>query len=375
MQEKKSIIDRFTLFIGSFLNFSKTIKGNLIVGLSLIFLSSPLFFLIIDQSPESLQSRISRYERRKNSIEKINPPRPKEWQIELEELSSDIDNLNQKKQRQEQFLKTPLGIMLNFFQVPLIAMYGLGGILFYVGVFRGIIFLVGYPFRKNTLAIEKIRLQGEIENLKAEIERTKKSPKRSWSRAQSILEKYYDRNLIQIQQIFYASVAVMIAGFILIALPVLYPRKYQSVLDLELIEESSKFDSNLNDSQNLNFRNSSQTNNSPIGISEKNFILLLTVISGMVTEFIGATFLVIYRSTINQSIKYTEALQRDNSVSMAMDILSDLEGANIEELEGETQKRVIDAKIAIATLLIGKNPDVILDIQQNKEKGVELKKN
>ena len=38
---------------------------------------------------------------------------------------------------------------------------------------------------------------------------------------------------------------------------------------------------------------------------------VIASIAGVITEFIGATFLFIYRSTIQQAINYSQTLERD----------------------------------------------------------------
>lgn len=142
-----------------------------------------------------------------------------------------------------------------------------------------------------------------------------------------ILEKYYDRNLAQVNQIFVFSVVVMTAGFILITIPIINPNRF-------LIAQN----------QNLEGIENPQ-------LSSHKQLIPLAVISGIITEFIGATFLIIYRSTINQAIRYTESLERVNSVGMAIQIL-DSANDQVDKESAEAQKELIDAKIEIAKLLL-----------------------
>ena len=51
---------------------------------------------------------------------------------------------------------------------------------------------------------------------------------------------------------------------------------------------------------------------------------LLTTASGIITEFIGATFLVIYKSTLNQANDYVRTLAAINAVGMSMQILDSM---------------------------------------------------
>ena len=50
-------------------------------------------------------------------------------------------------------------------------------------------------------------------------------------------------------------------------------------------------------------------------------VAILTAASGIVTQTIGATFLLIYRSTIRQANDYVGTLERINAVGMAIAIL------------------------------------------------------
>ena len=50
--------------------------------------------------------------------------------------------------------------------------------------------------------------------------------------------------------------------------------------------------------------------------------------SGILVNFIGATFLVIYRSTMEQAKDYVTILERINAVGMAIQILDSIEGAD-----------------------------------------------
>ena len=47
-------------------------------------------------------------------------------------------------------------------------------------------------------------------------------------------------------------------------------------------------------------------------------------ISGLITQFIGATFMVIYRSTMAQANEFVTVLDRINTVGMAMKVLDQI---------------------------------------------------
>lgn len=68
-------------------------------------------------------------------------------------------------------------------------------------------------------------------------------------------------------------------------------------------------------------------------------------VAGVITEFIGATFLFIYRSTIEQASNYTQTLERINSAGMAMQILDSisLEAAG---LRNQTKTEIVKMLLA-----------------------------
>jgi hypothetical protein len=50
----------------------------------------------------------------------------------------------------------------------------------------------------------------------------------------------------------------------------------------------------------------------------------IAAISGIITEFIGVTFMVIYRSTMAQANAFMQVLERINTVGMAVQILDSI---------------------------------------------------
>jgi hypothetical protein len=113
-------------------------------------------------------------------------------------------------------------------------------------------------------------------------------PQAAWDLARIKLESYLNRNLVQIYWIFFLTLVVMVAGFIIIAYGVI--RVYESP-----------------DS----FRPS-----------------IVVTVSGVVVEFIAATFLLIYRSTMEQAREYVNILERINAVGMSVQILDSVEASD-----------------------------------------------
>jgi nitrate reductase gamma subunit len=124
----------------------------------------------------------------------------------------------------------------------------------------------------------------------------------AWNLARVTLESYFNRNLSQVTAIFWLSVIVMLAGFVIIGWGI--SRAIQS--------------------------------------PNSTLVAVLTGSAGMVTELIGATFLFIYRSTMQQAINYTKILERINSVGMAMRILDSMPtNASESDLKNSTKAVIV----------------------------------
>lgn len=137
------------------------------------------------------------------------------------------------------------------------------------------------------------------------------------------LEDYYRVNLSQIQIIFNFSVAAMIAGFFLIIVSLLW-----SMIIV------------VNKPQN---NQQSSTNYIPSVVG---------AVSGMIGNFIGATFLFLYKSAVEQSSKYSQFLERDNSLKLAQSLLEDIKSKAEESDENE---KIIEYQLKIITLLINQS--------------------
>ena len=135
-----------------------------------------------------------------------------------------------------------------------------------------------------------------------------------WDLAQITLNKYYNRNLSQNNWIFYVSVSVMIAGFCLVVYG---------------IGAAYKGANNM-------------------------LVTLVSAGSGVIVQFIGATFLVIYNSTITQAVQYTAALQKVSTVGTSIKILEGIKDAETAEMKNDPNfiTMMNQARIDIAKLLI-----------------------
>jgi len=75
---------------------------------------------------------------------------------------------------------------------------------------------------------------------------------------------------------------------------------------------------------------------------------ILTTASGVITQFIGATFLYIYKSTITQASSYALTLERINSVGMAVQIL--------DSIPDEKDDVKNQARVALVSQILGREP-------------------
>jgi hypothetical protein len=114
----------------------------------------------------------------------------------------------------------------------------------------------------------------------------------AWDVAQANLQAYFDRNLIQVNLVFWVACVVMAVGFSFVLAGVWL----------------------------------AYTKTGSIGSQ------LVAAVSGIITQFIGATFMVIYRSTMAQANEFMTVLERINSVGMAVQILDALkDGTDLKD--------------------------------------------
>jgi len=106
-------------------------------------------------------------------------------------------------------------------------------------------------------------------------------PQAAWDLARVKLESYINRNLRHVQWIFFLSLSAMVAGFVIIGYGVV--RVYESPENL--------------------------------GAS------IVVSSAGVLVELISTTFLLVYRSTIQQAQTYVAMLEKINAIGMSIQIL------------------------------------------------------
>ena len=167
-----------------------------------------------------------------------------------------------------------------------------------LGGLGGLCILVIYAYQTN---MEESEAKEEIKRVEEKIKKNPNEPTAAWELARIKLENYLNRNLSQIQWIFIWTVITMIIGFIIIAYGI-----------LKTYEPTTNLNSNI-----------------------------ITIATGLLVEFIGATFLVIYKSTIQQAKEYMNVLERINAVGMSVQIL---ESISKDEIKLQDQTRAEIAK-------------------------------
>lgn len=176
--------------------------------------------------------------------------------------------------------------------------------LYSAGVFA---FAVGILFWADRQSRRlKQRYERESNEARLRAEQNPKDARYAWNLAKVTLEQYFGRNLIQVNLVFWVAVFVMSIGFIFIMVGVL-----------------------------LSFHQPTIT--PPSWVS---------AISGLITQFIGATFMVIYKSTMAQASEFVTVLDRINRVGMAVQVLDAID-------EGELKNQT---RASIATSLLAATP-------------------
>lgn len=158
-----------------------------------------------------------------------------------------------------------------------------GGIL---GVLAGLLVLGVVAHQRSLRRLAAVK---KIQRAERKFEEHPKEPQAAWELAQVKLETYLDRNLSQVRSIYWLTVVVMTLGFLLIGYGV-----------LKVFADPT---------QNLKAS-------------------IVATGSGILVNFIGASFLVVHRSIMSQAKDYVTILERINAVGMAVQVLETIEDAD-----------------------------------------------
>ncbi|MGE8400022.1 MAG: TRADD-N-associated membrane domain-containing protein [Delftia tsuruhatensis] len=172
----------------------------------------------------------------------------------------------------------------------------LGGIAFGLALF-----VAGLQSTEN-----KVKTEKKLEKAKEDVHKYPEKPQLAWDLARVKLESYLDRNLNQVNSIYWLTLFVMSCGFSLTGYGV-----YQAFQDPEKL---------------------------PVSI--------VSAASGVIITFIGGTFLIIYKSTLAQSREYVTVLERINAVGMAVQVISTI-AENNTELKSQTQAELAKSLLSM----------------------------
>jgi hypothetical protein len=138
----------------------------------------------------------------------------------------------------------------------------------------------------------------------------------AWESARIKLEAYFDRNLLQVNLVFWFAVFVMAVGFGFVLAGVVVALKNPSEAKTAALPAAA----------------------------------------GIITQFIGATFMVIYRSTMKQANEFMSVLERINTVGMAVHELDRIPDQQ-EELKNQVRAHLVQALVGSQAPLNTSRPD------------------
>jgi len=182
-------------------------------------------------------------------------------------------------------------------------------------MYAGLIVLVTFGLLlASDLQMTRLRSRAEkqLQEAKQLADSNPKNARYAWDLARVTLEQYFARNLIQVNLVFWVAVFVMSAGFILILIAIVLSLNRPSITPASLV----------------------------------------SAIAGGVAQFIGATFMVIYKSTMTQASDFVAVLNGINRVGMAAQML---EGIDQEELKSQTRAKM--AVLLLGNSISGDKPD------------------
>ncbi len=172
-----------------------------------------------------------------------------------------------------------------------------------LGIMAALLSLGIFAYRKS---LQETKRAEKIEQVEKRVKDHPLETQAAWELARVKLEAYLERNLMQVKSIFWLTVFIMLVGFGLVGFGI-----------YKVFQSPETFNASL-----------------------------VSAIAGIIINFIGATFLIMYRSTMNQAKDYVTILERINAVGMSVQILEKIED------KGTNLKQETTAEIAKQLLLI-----------------------
>jgi hypothetical protein len=176
---------------------------------------------------------------------------------------------------------------------------------FYGVLVLGLIASLSY-WTQERIQILRERTEKKLADADRQMAANPERIKFAWDVARVKLEAYFDRNLIQVNLVFWVAVFVMAVGFGFVLFGVVLSLNQPKVTSTSLV----------------------------------------AAISGIITQFIGATFMVIYRSTMAQANEFMGVLDRINSVGMAIQVLDSIPESE-GQLKNATRAQIVELLIAV----------------------------
>jgi hypothetical protein len=154
------------------------------------------------------------------------------------------------------------------------------------------------------LAARRTKLEAEIEKKPQD---QPSSPTLAWDLARVTLEQYFNRNLAQSRLMFFIALLVMMFGFGLVVWSTIYATLH----------------------------------------TQSSTVSWVGAASGVITQFIGATFMVMYKSNTEQSSDYVRILERINAVGMAVQLLDGIPDADplLSTTKSEMAKLLLEGSL------------------------------
>jgi putative ubiquitin-RnfH superfamily antitoxin RatB of RatAB toxin-antitoxin module len=206
-------------------------------------------------------------------------------------------------------------------ELPFIIVMSIGVTVGMAGV-SGTLFRLG---REN--AANAAHRQARIQQLQTKADEQPEKSKYAWEVAREKLEDYFDKNIAQVKAVFIVAIVVMSIGFLFIGwglcLAILNPDRVK--------------------------------------------VALIASASGIITQFIGLTFMVIYKSTMTQAGNYMTVLENINRVGMAVGILDSMKD-DAGELKDATRVDIIRLLLATPSSQITFKPRTRKGIKTSPDK-------
>ncbi len=197
----------------------------------------------------------------------------------------------------------------------LVAVAGGGFAVVYGTTSPRLAFMIGLSFPQLLRSLAKTEIRRaereasqKVEEAEKAVEETPEKARPYWDLSSARLELYFQRNLSQTRLLFWCTISVLLAGFLLICYGVFQAFRGGNI-------EAA----------------------------------MLTAGSGVLTEFIAGTFLVLFKSTSSQASDFVSALERINAVGMSLQIVDSISEGNVE-LSNKTRA---DLAIRILDVFVG----------------------